>query len=334
MILPSPISQYRSSRLEVSDGLSSSSDVHTHVLERRQELRLDNHCLSSVLFYPLGHDPPLSCADWLSQTWCSSQLNVSASSYQPPPPRPETAHSAQHSLHITTITIITIITNFYMDNSTVYLVIGSVVYHRPQDWWDVEVTVSSQQADIDPRRTHQGSASWQRLLPSPASPLPLPPSLAPKVHISAHTTRTDRPGTLDQDNATMFYMAFYILIRTITINNIEQIKHDWQIRRVTVFRVCFQWLFSFSNTACSEKPQGKNTHWILKIIDLKWTERNKKVGYISYLFIQVIGLIYLIKTIPNWTFFLLLTLYPSLSPGPWVEKLSFLRLGVGRGVGG
>ena len=32
--------------------------------------------------------------------------------------------------------------------------------------------------------------------PSPASPLPLPPSLAPKVHISADTTRTDRPGTL------------------------------------------------------------------------------------------------------------------------------------------
>ena len=28
----------------LSDGLSSSSDVHTHVLERRQELRLDNHC--------------------------------------------------------------------------------------------------------------------------------------------------------------------------------------------------------------------------------------------------------------------------------------------------
>ena len=31
------------------DGFRSSSDVHTHVLERRQELRLDNHCLSRVL---------------------------------------------------------------------------------------------------------------------------------------------------------------------------------------------------------------------------------------------------------------------------------------------
>ena len=31
------------------EGFRSSSDVHTHVLERRQELRLDNHCLSRVL---------------------------------------------------------------------------------------------------------------------------------------------------------------------------------------------------------------------------------------------------------------------------------------------
>ena len=35
--------------LVTRDGFRSSSDVHTHVLESRQELRLDNHCLSRVL---------------------------------------------------------------------------------------------------------------------------------------------------------------------------------------------------------------------------------------------------------------------------------------------
>ena len=34
-----------------------------------------------------------------------------------------------------------------MDNSRVYVVSGSVVYHRPQAWWYVEVTASSQQAE-------------------------------------------------------------------------------------------------------------------------------------------------------------------------------------------
>ena len=67
MILPSTIDRYHNIDQpgeSDSEGLSSSSDVHTHVLERRQELRLDNHCLSSVLLQQsplgLGPDPPLS----------------------------------------------------------------------------------------------------------------------------------------------------------------------------------------------------------------------------------------------------------------------------------
>ena len=231
----------------------------------------DKNCVWTIIawaapsFIPSAiilHCPLLT--DWTRPAAALSSMSQPPAT-RPPPPRPETAHSAWHSLHITTITIITIITNSYMDNSRVYVVSGSVVYHRPQAWWYVEVTASSQQADIDPRRTHQGSASWQRLLPYPASPLPLPPSLAPKVHISAHTTRTDRPGTLDQDqdqdNVTMFYVAFKILITTNRLNItyskkiIQLILFSicWQIQRLTVFQVCFRWRFSISNTAFSEK---------------------------------------------------------------------------------